>query len=50
MNLLILEDYKNLFKNDKSFKKFVKILKNYLKNDLSIIILNGEIIGYCLSE
>jgi len=49
MNALILEEYRDLFRDQEAFAKFVEEVRGKLENDFSPILLGSEVLGAFVS-
>tara|TARA_R110002049_G_scaffold4601_5_gene32151 strand:+ start:219942 stop:220217 length:276 start_codon:yes stop_codon:yes gene_type:complete len=50
MSALILDEYKNLFRDDKSYLRFVRVLEDRLRDDFSPVFSDTEVLGAFLSS
>lgn len=49
MQRLVLDEHKNLFRDEESFDQFVKVLTNLLGQDFSPVIAEETVLGAVLS-
>lgn len=49
MSPLVLDEHRKLFRDEASFREFVRILSQQLGKDLSPVISNEEVLGAMLS-
>lgn len=49
MQKLVLDEHKNLFRDEESYDQFVKVLSNLLSQDFSPVIAEDTVLGATLS-